>query len=103
MVLGVSGDSVRNQQLFKKANELNFKLLADIKGDVAGKFGVPLRDGGKIEKNVLGKDEILIRGVTPGRWTFVIGANGKIIHKDTGVKAAEDCANVLAALKKQKG
>ena len=94
---------MRNQQLFKKAHDLNFRLLADIKGDVAGKFGVPMRDGGQIERNILGKDHILVRGVTPSRWTFVVGTNGKIIHKDTGVKAEEDCSNVLAAIAKQNG
>ncbi|HTN01054.1 MAG TPA: peroxiredoxin, partial [Planctomycetaceae bacterium] len=29
-VVGVSGDSVRNHQLFKKAHDLNFPLLADV-------------------------------------------------------------------------
>ena len=41
-VVGVSGDSVRTQQLFKKVHELNYTLLADEDGAVARKFGVPL-------------------------------------------------------------
>lgn len=40
-VVGVSGDSVRNHQLFKQAHDLNFTLLADTEGKVAEKFGVP--------------------------------------------------------------
>ncbi len=46
-VVGVSGDSVRNHQLFKKEHELNFTLLADEDGNVAKAFGVPLRPGGR--------------------------------------------------------
>ncbi len=90
------------QALFKKAHELNYPLLADIKGDVANKFGVPLRDGGEIKKDVLGKEVTLVRGVTPGRWTFVIDKQGKIAFKDDKVSATEDSKKVLAALKKAK-
>ncbi len=46
-VIGVSGDSVLNHRLFKKAWKLNFTLLADEAGEVAAKFGVPVQPGGK--------------------------------------------------------
>ena len=51
-VVGVSGDSVRTQQLFKKVHELNYTLLADEDGAVAKKFGVPVGKGGSIKKEI---------------------------------------------------
>ena len=45
-VIGVSGDSVQTHELFKKAQKLNFTLLADEEGIVAKKFGVPVGPGG---------------------------------------------------------
>src|SRR5262249_18817362 len=46
-VVGVSGDSVKNHQLFKKVHNLNFTLLADEDGAIAQKFGVPITPGKK--------------------------------------------------------
>ncbi|QDT25275.1 peroxiredoxin [Gimesia panareensis] len=94
-VVGVSGDSVRNHQLFKKEYDLNFTLLADEDGSVAKKFGVPLKKGGSIEREIDGKKEKLARGVTAARWTFVIDKNGKVVMKNTKVKAAEDSKAIL--------
>lgn len=104
-VVGVSGDEVRNQQLFKKVHNLNFTLLADEQGDVAKKFGVPLQKGGTIEREIDGEKVVLRRGVTCARWTFVIDRNGKIVQKNTTVDAAEDSKQVLKViedLKKKK-
>ena len=90
-VVGVSGDSVKNHQLFKKAHELNFALLADTDGKVAEKFGVPVTPGEKTVKATIdGKEESLTRTVTTARWTFVIDKSGKIAAKNTMVKAADD-------------
>ena len=50
IVVGVSGDSVNNLKLFKQANQLNFTLLSDVDGSIARLFGVPIRDGGSIER-----------------------------------------------------
>lgn len=97
-VVGVSGDSVRNHQLFKKVHELNFTLLADESGAVARKFGVPLKDGGSIVREIDGKEETLTRGVTAARWTFLIGKDGKIAMKNTMVKAADDSKAILEAI-----
>ncbi len=95
-VVGVSGDSVRNHQLFKKAEGLNFTLLADTEGNVAEAFGVPHVKGEKsITRQIDGKDEILLRTVTAQRWTFVISKDGKIIAKNTKVNAAEDSQAIL--------
>jgi peroxiredoxin Q/BCP len=102
-VVGVSGDTVRNHQLFKKAEDLNFTLLADPEGQVAKAFGVPLNPGGSIKRTIDGKEETLTRGVTAARWTFVIGEDGKIALKNTKVNAAEDSQAILkkvAELKK---
>jgi peroxiredoxin Q/BCP len=99
IILGVSGDSVRNHQLFKKVHELNFPLLADEDGAVAKAFGVPLGKGGSIERSIEGKLETLTRGVTAKRWTFVIGKDGKIAHKNTKVNAAGDSKSILQFLK----
>jgi peroxiredoxin Q/BCP len=98
VVLGVSGDSVRNHTLFKKVHTLNFPLLADEDGAVAKAFGVPLRKGGSIERTIDGKLETLTRGVSAARWTFVIGKDGKIAHKKTKVNAAKDSASILAVV-----
>ncbi|MCA9015554.1 MAG: peroxiredoxin [Planctomycetaceae bacterium] len=94
-VIGVSGDSVRNHQLFKKEYDLNFTLLADEDGGVARKFGVPLKPGSSIERTIDGKKETLTRGVTAARWTFVIDKNGKVVMKNTKVKAADDSKAIL--------
>ncbi|WP_077023595.1 peroxiredoxin [Fuerstiella marisgermanici] len=94
-VVGVSGDSVKNHQLFKKAHSLNFPLLADVDGSIAKAFGVPVRDGGEITRVVDGKQKKLVRGVTARRWTFVIGLDGTIMNRNTDVQAATDGKSVL--------
>lgn len=98
-VVGVSGDSAENHQLFKKEHSLNFTLLADMDGEVAKAFGVPLRAGETITKPVGGVDKVLTRGVTASRWTFVVGLDGKVIYKNTAVDAAADSATVLEAVR----
>ena len=96
VVVGVSGDSVRNHQLFKKAENLNFTLLADEEGKVANAFGVPFTKGEKSVKAVVdGKEETLTRGGTAQRWTFLVDRDGKIALKNTQVKAAEDSKAIL--------
>jgi peroxiredoxin Q/BCP len=95
-VVGVSGDSVKNHQLFKKYEKLNFTLLADEDGAVAKKFGVPVGPGGVAKVKTPDGDPLeLKRGVTEKRWTFIIGKDGKIAYKDTDVKPAGDSKKVL--------
>lgn len=94
-VLGVSGDSVENHQIFKKAKQLNFPLLADENGAVAKAFGVPTGPGGEVKVMVDGTAHVLKRGCTAKRWTFVIGLDGKVALKNTEVKAAEDSKAIL--------
>ena len=102
-VVGVSGDSVGNHQLFKKAHQLNFALLADVDGKVADAFGVPITRGEKSVKAVIdGKEETLVRSVSAKRWTFVIDKQGKIAAKNTAVVAADDSKAILDAVAKLK-
>ncbi|MEW4531470.1 peroxiredoxin [Maioricimonas sp. JC845] len=98
-VVGVSGDSVRNHQLFKQAHDLNFTLLADTEGKVAEKFGVPFTPGERTVKAVIGGEEFdLVRTVTTRRWTFVVDKDGKIAMINSKVKAAEDSKAVMEAI-----
>jgi peroxiredoxin Q/BCP len=98
-VVGVSGDSVKNHQLFKKVENLNFTLLADEDGSVAKKFGVPVGKGGDYKfKAADGTEHVLTRGVTAQRWTFVIDKSGKVAYKNTNVNAAEDSKKILSVV-----
>lgn len=99
-VVGISGDKSRNHQLFKKLHSLKFPLLSDEDGKVANAFGVPTRSGGQITRLVDGQQEVLSRGVTAQRWTFVIGLDGTIIHKNTKVTASTDCESVLKVVQR---
>ena len=83
-VIGVSGDSPENHRLFKKVHKLNFTLLADEKGDVAKKFGIPVTEGKKTFefKGSDGTVATLVRGSTISRYTVVIGRNGNIAAID---------------------
>ena len=100
-VVGVSGDSVKNHQIFKAVHKLPFTLLADQKGSVAKKFGVPVTEGVKTfkTKDENGNPVELTRGCTIARWTFVIGKDGKILLKNSKVAAADDSKAVLDAVK----
>jgi peroxiredoxin Q/BCP len=102
MVVGISGDSARTHDLFKKHHKLNYTLLADEKGEIAKKFGVPVNRGGKakgFDEN--GKEIVVERGVTIPRWTFVIGKDGTIIYKNQKVNPAQDSKQILEAVEKQ--
>jgi len=98
-VVGVSGDSVSNHQLFKKVKNLNFTLLADEKGTIAKAFGVPTRAGGVFKfKTSDGETHALKRGVSAARWTFVIDKEGKIVQKTKVSDPAGDAKAVAAAV-----
>lgn len=101
VVIGISGDSVMAHALFKKAEKLNFTLLADEDGSIARKFGVPLGKGGVVHtKDADGKRLELTRTVTTSRWTFIIGLDGKIAYKNTKVEPAADSKQVGAFIEK---
>lgn len=95
-VVGVSGDSVKNHEIFKKKENLNFTLLADTDGKVAKAFGVPVTVAEGTAKTKIGDEEIILkRSATAKRWTFVIGKDGKILSKNDMVNAAEDSKAIL--------
>ena len=101
-MIGVSGDTAKTQEAFKKFHKLSYTLLADEKGEVAKAFGVPVSKGGTYKHKFEDREEEFTRGVTIKRWTFVIDKAGKIAYKNTEVKPAEDSKAVLAALEKLK-
>jgi peroxiredoxin Q/BCP len=100
-VIGVSGDSVKTHELFKKKKELPFTLLSDETGELAKKFGVPVQVGAKTAKvKIDDKDVSLERGATISRWTFVIGKDGKIASVDKKVAAKDDSKKVAETVEK---
>ena len=98
VVVGVS-DNVQSLKYFKTAENLNFTLLTDHKGEDAEAFGVPTRAGGKIQRTVEGKEVTLSRANTASRWTFVINKKGKVIYKNSKVNPTKDLAEVVKAIK----
>lgn len=100
-VVGISGDKIENLRLFKLADNLNFTLLSDEKGDIAKAFGVPLGEGASIKRTVEGTEHELVRGVTAKRWTFIAGKDKKIIYKNESVNPEKDSEEVLNFIKLQ--
>lgn len=102
-VVGVSGDTAKTHELFKKHHKLNYTLLADDKGEIAKKFGVPVNKGGKAKGfDESGKEIVVERGVTIPRWTFVIGKDGTILYKNDKVSPAQDSKQILEVIEKSK-
>jgi peroxiredoxin Q/BCP len=98
-VVGISGDAVHNHELFKKAHQLNFTLLADTDGKIATDFGVPTQAGADTVMATNGdQKEPIYRNMTIDRWTFVIGKDGKVAAKETEVHAADDSKAILATV-----
>lgn len=102
-VVGISGDSPDNHRMFKKAEKLNFTLLADEKGEVAKKFGVPTKPGGSIVREFEGKEVTLVTGVRAERWTYVIGPDGKVVYVNPKVNPEKDAAAVREIVEKLAG
>jgi peroxiredoxin Q/BCP len=95
IVVGISSDAVAGLKVFQQAHQLNFSLLSDATGEIARKYGVPLEEGGTIQRKV-GENEIsLERSYSAYRWTFIIDKEGKIAYKDMEVDAAKDSQNIL--------
>ena len=101
IVVGISGDKVENLKLFRQVENLNFPLVSDEKGEIAGKFGVPVSEGTTIKRVVEGSEHELVRGVTAKRWTFIVGKDSRIIYKNESVNAEKDTEEVLNFLKEQ--
>ncbi len=106
-VIGISADTVRAHKLFKKVWSLNFTLLADEKAEIARKFGMPIRRGGRVRPRDLkrkllldeqGQPVVLERQATFFRWTFVIGLDGKIAYVNRRVHPVKDSVEVLKVI-----
>jgi thioredoxin-dependent peroxiredoxin len=78
-VFGVSTDNEASHQAFTAKFNLPFPLLADVDGAVAKAFGA---DGGGYAK----------------RYTFVIGADGKLEQVYTSVNTSTHATDILTAL-----
>jgi peroxiredoxin Q/BCP len=98
-VVGVSGDAVKNLKIFEKENNLNFTLLSDVNGYIANKFGVPISEGGVINKETKNGKVELARAVTAKRWTFIVDKNKKIVYVDKGVNPMNDRKKVIEFIK----
>jgi peroxiredoxin Q/BCP len=100
-VVGISGDSPANHERFRKAYRLPQTLLSDPEAKVGDVWGVAMSGGGDFQmKDADGSLITIARGCTPTRWTFVVGRDGKVIYKNTNVKAANDAREVLEAIEK---
>ena len=100
-VVGVSGDAVLTHQLFKKAQKLNFTLLSDEEGKLAGTFGVPVGKGAEVKtKDADGQPLTVKRALTASRWTFVIGRDGQVVYKNTQVNPVKDSKEVADLIEK---
>jgi thioredoxin-dependent peroxiredoxin len=94
-VVGVSCDSIKTHDLFKRAQKLNFTLLSDEDGVLAKQFGVPVKEGAQVKaKDADGKPIEFKRNLTADRWTFVVGKDGKIAYKNTKVTPADDAKKI---------
>ena len=100
-VVGISGDSAKTHELFKKAQKLNFTLLADEDGTVAKQFGVPFGKGATVKaKDADGIPIEFVRAGTAARWTFIVAKDGKIAYKNTKVTPAEDAKKITEFITK---
>ena len=88
IILGISPDTSKSHQKFKKKYNLPFTILADVNHSVCELYGV------WGEKNMYGKKYF---GVI--RTTFVIGQNGKIKEIFEKVTPKGHSSQVLSALK----
>ncbi len=80
-VLGVSLDTIESHRQFAEGHELNFPLIADAGGVIAGKYGVSTRSG------------------FAERVTFIIGADGKVARVFPEVRVSGHSDEVLLALR----
>jgi len=102
-VVGVSGDSVKTLEKFKKEHKLPYSLLSDENGELAKKLGVPVKVGSAtVKTKIAGEDVVLERGATTQRWTIIIDKNGKIVYREQVKDTGGDAKKVLEAVEKLK-
>jgi peroxiredoxin Q/BCP len=84
LVIGISGQSVESHKEFARKHRLSFTLLSDEGNKIRKKFGVPT--------NFL--------GLLPGRVTYVIDKQGKVIYIfNSQMQAAKHVDEALRILK----
>jgi peroxiredoxin Q/BCP len=100
-VVGVSGDTPKTHDLFKKHHKLNFTLLADENGELAKIFGINVGKGGKA-KGVDGAGNAIevVRNSTISRVTVVVDRRGNIAAIDTVNDAGGDAKRIADLVKK---
>lgn len=86
-VIGISKDSVKRHDNFKKKYDLNFPLVSDTEGVACEAYGV------WVEKSMYGRKYMGIE-----RSTFVIDPDGKIAHVWRKVKVTGHVEAVLKAV-----
>jgi len=89
VVLGVSMDDCISHGTFRDKHGLAVQLLADMEGEVCGRYGV------LHEKEYDGKKKVCIQ-----RSTFIIDRKGVVKHAMYGVSARGHAAEVLDLVKK---
>jgi thioredoxin-dependent peroxiredoxin len=87
-IVGVSRDSIKSHENFKKKLELPFELISDPEEQLCLAFDVMKM------KNMYGKQ---VRGIE--RSTFLIDTDGKLKQEWRGIKVADHVIAVLAAAK----
>jgi len=83
-VIGISSDSEKSHQNFKKKYNLHYTFLSDSSGETRKKFGV--------------KNHLL--GLIPGRETFVFDKKGMLRLKFNSLNAKHHMEKALEAVKK---
>lgn len=92
----MSPQDVKSKAKFATKHDLNFPVLADVPGDdgipkVCNKYGV------WIEKSMYGR-----KYWGANRTTYLIGPDGKVVHRWDKVKVAGHAEDVLETLKAAK-
>lgn len=87
-VIGISPDSVKSHEKFRRKHELTVMLLSDEDKQVVEAYGV------WVEKSMYGRKYMGVE-----RSTFIIGKNGKIVRNWRKVKVPGHADEVLAAIK----
>lgn len=84
-LLGISKDSLKDQQKFAQKFDVPFPLLADPEAAACEAYGV------MVDKNMYGR---MTRGIE--RTTFVIDPEGKVVHVVPKVKVENHANEILA-------
>jgi thioredoxin-dependent peroxiredoxin len=101
-VFGISADTPKTHEMFKKYHKLNFTLLSDEQGDLAKKFGIKVNPGKGKATGIddAGNKVDVFRGATIMRVTVVIDKKGNIAAIDNISKAGDDAKRVAEVIQK---